>query len=141
VEARLRRGERRAYVYERRRPEQTTLYRVVQENIETLYEAVDEGAVDLSLPKFVRSELSGYLECGMLCRGFARLRCGSCAETRLVAFSCKGRGFCPSCLGAEDERFAAVGAHAHLRADGARFLQKADGWRERRGVRGAADAE
>ena len=89
----------RVYSYERRRPEETTLYRVVQDNLETLYEAVEEGAVALSLPQFVKSELEGYLECGMLCRGFARLRCGECAETRLVAFSCKGRGFCPSCLG------------------------------------------
>jgi len=27
------------------------------------------------------------------------VRCGDCDETRLVAFSCKGRGFCPSCVG------------------------------------------
>src|SRR5262249_49646967 len=40
-----------------------------------------------------------YLDCGLLCRGFARLRCESCGETRLVAFACKGRGFCPSCMG------------------------------------------
>jgi len=31
--------------------------------------------------------------------GFARLRCDSCAFERLVPFSCKGRGFCPSCGG------------------------------------------
>ena len=85
--------------YERRRPEQTTLYRVVQENLETLYGAVDEGAVSIALPGFVRKELEGYLGCGLLCRGFARLRCDGCEETRLVAFACKGRGFCPSCLG------------------------------------------
>jgi hypothetical protein len=88
-----------AFTYERRRPEGTTLYRVVQENVETLYAAVDDGAVSVSLPAFVRKELSAYLECGLLCRGFARLRCGACAESRVVAFSCKGRGFCPSCLG------------------------------------------
>ena len=55
--------------------------------------------MSVSLPEFVRKELSAYLECGLLCRGFARLRCGACAESRVVAFSCKGRGFCPSCLG------------------------------------------
>ncbi|HEX7603909.1 MAG TPA: transposase zinc-binding domain-containing protein, partial [Polyangiaceae bacterium] len=32
-------------------------------------------------------------------RSLARLRCESCSESKLVAFSCKGRGFCPSCLG------------------------------------------
>ena len=56
--------------------------------------------MDIVLPKFVRKELDEYLECGLLCRGFARLRCSeTCKETRLVGFSCKGRGFCPSCLG------------------------------------------
>jgi hypothetical protein len=58
-----------AVPYERRRPEQTTLYRVVQENLETLYGAVDEGAVKIALPRFVRKELEGDLECGLLCRG------------------------------------------------------------------------
>ena len=40
--------------------------------------------------------------------GFARLKCGSCDETRLLAFSCKGRGFCPSCLG---RKMTATAAH------------------------------
>ncbi len=88
-----------AITYKRRRPEATTLYEVVRDNLETLYAAVDDGAVKLALPRFVRKELEGYLDCGLLCRGFARLRCDGCAETRLVSFCCKGRGFCPSCLG------------------------------------------
>lgn len=29
--------------------------------------------------------------------GFLRLRCGGCGRYRLVAFSCKRLGFCPSC--------------------------------------------
>ena len=29
--------------------------------------------------------------------GFLRVRCGDCHAERLVAFSCKRRGFCPSC--------------------------------------------
>ena len=41
----------------------------------------------------------GDLECGLLCRGFARVQCGDCSKKRLVAFGCGGRGFCPSCLG------------------------------------------
>ena len=85
--------------YTRRRPEETTLYAVVRDNLETLYGAVDDGALGVALPAFVRAELEGYLECGLLCRGFARLKCDSCSESRLVAFACKGRGFCPSCLG------------------------------------------
>jgi fibro-slime domain-containing protein len=53
----------------------------------------------VKLPKHAKKELDAYLDCGLLCRGFARLKCDQCAESRLVAFSCKGRGFCPSCMG------------------------------------------
>ena len=86
-------------VYARHHPEQTTLYEVVRDNLATLYSAVDEGALPIALPGFVRKERDGYLDCGLLCRGFALLKCETCNESRLVAFSCKGRGFCPSCLG------------------------------------------
>jgi hypothetical protein len=85
--------------YQRHRPETTALYEVVRDNLETLYGAIEDGALDIRLPKHAKKELEGYLDCGLLCRGFARLRCESCAESRLVAFSCKGRGFCPSCMG------------------------------------------
>ncbi|WP_437779937.1 transposase zinc-binding domain-containing protein [Sorangium sp. So ce1097] len=86
-------------VYERRRPEKTTLYEIVRDNVETLYGAVDDGAIAVRIPKHAKKELEAYLDCGLLCRGFARLRYERCEESRLVAFSCKGRGFCPSCLG------------------------------------------
>src|SRR5664279_4168954 len=32
-------------------------------------------------------------------RGFAHLACEGCGLPRLVAFTCAGRGFCPTCLG------------------------------------------
>ncbi|XXZ19844.1 transposase zinc-binding domain-containing protein [Sorangium sp. So ce307] len=86
-------------VYERRRPEKTTLYEIVRDNVETLYGAIDDGAIAVRIPKHAKKEIEAYLDCGLLCRGFARLRCERCEESRLVAFSCKGRGFCPSCLG------------------------------------------
>jgi hypothetical protein len=37
-----------------------------------------------------------YHRCGILAHGFARIRCDACAAERVVAFSCKGRGVCPS---------------------------------------------
>ena len=49
-----------------------------------------------------------YLTCGILAYGFARARCGDCHQERLVAFSCKGRGVCPSCT---NRRMAEVAAH------------------------------
>jgi hypothetical protein len=88
-----------APAYRPRRPQDSTLYAVVRDNLATLYGAVDDGAVSIALPAFVKKELEGFLDCGLACRGFARLKCESCGEQHLVAFSCKGRGFCPSCLG------------------------------------------
>ena len=86
-------------VYRRRRPESTVLYEVVRDNLETLLGAIGDGALGFRIPKHAREELLAYLDCGLLCRGFARLKCRGCNETRLVAFSCRGRGFCPSCMG------------------------------------------
>jgi hypothetical protein len=85
--------------YERRRPENGTLHRVGRENLKTLYAATEDGDPGAALPAFVRKELEGYLDCGLLCRGFAVLACTACSGRRLVAFSGKARGFCPSCLG------------------------------------------
>jgi len=45
----------------------------------------------------VERDFTRYLECGVLAHGFARVRCESCKDELLVAFSCKGRGVYPSC--------------------------------------------
>ena len=50
-----------------------------------------------SLPGYVQREFEDYLQCGRLEHGFLRVRCESCHAEHLVAFSCKRRGFCPSC--------------------------------------------
>jgi hypothetical protein len=44
----------------------------------------------------VKDEFDAFVECGILAHGFLRLRCGDCGQDKLVAFSCKRRGFCPS---------------------------------------------
>lgn len=51
------------------------------------------------LPSFVRDELEGFIDCGVLSRGFAVLACPECTGRVVVGYSCKGLGFCPSCLG------------------------------------------
>jgi hypothetical protein len=84
------------FCYERHRPEETTLYRVVQEELETFLAQV-EAQTGSGLPQFVKDEFEAYLECGILAHGFLRVRCAECAHEKLVAFSCKRRGFCPSC--------------------------------------------
>jgi len=45
----------------------------------------------------IQREFEDYLKCGRLEHGFLRVRCESCHTEHLVAFSCKHRGFCPSC--------------------------------------------
>ena len=55
------------------------------------------------LPAHVRQAFDGYLQCGRLEHGFLRLRCDTCHAEHLLAFSCKRRGFCPSC-GARQRR-------------------------------------
>ena len=78
--------------YERRRPEQTTLYRLVQEHLETFLVQVEAGGV-ASLPQFVKDEFEAFLECGILAHGFLRVRCGECGHEKPVGFSCKLRGY------------------------------------------------
>ena len=78
--------------YERHCPEQTTLYRLVQQHAATFI-AQAEAAAGADLPPFVKDEFDAFLECGILAHGFLRLRCGDCGHDKLVAFSCKRRGF------------------------------------------------
>jgi ribosomal protein S27E len=49
------------------------------------------------LPRHVEAEFEAYLKCGRLEEGFRRVKCDACQAEKLVAFSCKRRGFCPSC--------------------------------------------
>jgi hypothetical protein len=49
------------------------------------------------LPDYVQREFEDYLRCGCLEHGFLRVRCDTCHAEHLVAFSCRRRGFCPSC--------------------------------------------
>ena len=81
--------------YRRRRPEQTLLYQLVEQYYPVFAERLRrEGRC---LPVFVHREFDDYLKCGRLEHGFLRVRCVDCKVERLVAFSCKHRGFCPSC--------------------------------------------
>ena len=87
----------------RREPERGVLYRVLREHLATFLSVTGDR-----LPRFVGRELQRYLACGILAFGFARVHCSRCGKDELVAFSCKGRGFCPSC-GAR--RMADLAAH------------------------------
>ncbi|MFT5573984.1 MAG: hypothetical protein ACI9FR_002920 [Cryomorphaceae bacterium] len=81
--------------YERHRPEQTLLYQLVERYYPELVALLSEQGKPL--PKYVLREFDDYLKCGRLEHGFLRLRCDTCHAERLLGFSCKHRGFCPSC--------------------------------------------
>ena len=85
-----------ARIYQRREPERHLLYRVLLDHLETFLQGTRTS--EHTLPFHVERELRSYLECGILFYGFLRLRCPDCNESRTVAFSCKGRGFFPSCM-------------------------------------------
>ena len=81
--------------YARHRPEATLLYQLVERHYPGLVAARE--AAGRPLPKYVQEEFEAYLKCGRLEHGFLRVRCEDCHAEKLVAFSCKRRGFCPSC--------------------------------------------
>jgi len=82
--------ERDAGRYQRHRPEQTLLYRIVEQHYPVFAEHM--AAQGRPLPDYVQREFEDYLRCGWLAHGFLRVRCESCHAEHLVAFSCKRRG-------------------------------------------------
>jgi hypothetical protein len=92
--------------YQRHQPEHSLLYQVLAEHLETFLQQVRTS--DHALPWYVERDLRAFLDCGILARGFLRLRCPECNTSRVVPFSCKRRTFCPSCMG---RRMADTAAH------------------------------
>ena len=88
-----------APTYQHRQPEHTVLYRTIEAHLATFLAHTAGDAETPGLPTFVKREFEGYLRCGILAHGFTRLRCTHCAGEHLLPFSCKRRGFCPSCGG------------------------------------------
>ena len=96
-------------IYRPRRPETTPLYRLVQAHYADVREVWEERfEASYGFWRAVTDTAVGaYLDCGLLDNGFARVRCGTCRGEFLVAYSCKGRGLCPSCAA---KRAAALAA-------------------------------
>jgi hypothetical protein len=67
--------------YHRHKPEETTLYRVVQENLETFLSQVN-GVCGRARPDFVEKEFREYSTCGIMAHGFLRAKCESCRLRR-----------------------------------------------------------
>jgi Putative transposase/Transposase zinc-binding domain len=94
--------------YAPRDPSGTVLYHVVAEHLETFLASLADDPEATGLPAYVQREFYDYLRCGILAHGFLRLGCDTCKKELLVPFSCKRRGFCPSCAG---RRMAQMAAH------------------------------
>ena len=89
-------------LYNPRHPERTLLYQTISEHFETWHELASagqfDGQGDHHTPRaYVRQAFRKYLECGIFAHGFARAWCDDCGHDYFVAYSCKGRGVCPSC--------------------------------------------
>jgi len=107
MDAAVKRITPQAQCYRRRRPEKTLWYRTVQTHFET-WLALSTGQGDESTPAYIEQAFRRYLDCGILANGFARAHCDECGHDFLIAFSCKGRGVCPSC---NTRRMAETAAH------------------------------
>ena len=95
--------------YRRRTPERTVLYELVSTYRESMLQHLREiDPNGFGMPRHVERELEAFLRCGLLEHGFTRVRCASCHDELLVAFSCKCRGLCPSCT---SRRMAETAAH------------------------------
>jgi len=94
--------------YEPRDPSHTVLYTVIADPLETFLASLDADPDATGLPAYVEREFYAYLRCGILAHGFLRLGCDTCPKELLLPFSCKRRGFCPSCAG---RRMAQTAAH------------------------------
>jgi hypothetical protein len=72
--------------YRGRHPEDTPLYRAVQNHLQTFLGLCHDDWEDERISPHAERELRQYLECGILAFGFARARCGECGQDFLVGF-------------------------------------------------------
>ena len=90
-----------AGVYLPRNPKASPLFGLVEDYFDEFERVYD----DRFAPKHgfwrpvIRKVADRFLDCGDLRHGFARIRCENpeCRQEMILAFSCHGRYFCPSC--------------------------------------------
>src|SRR5690606_19531800 len=78
-------------IYKPRRPEKSVLHQIIRKSYQTW-----KTAGDLPCAHHIDQEFQDYLQCGILANGCAHAHCEGCDREFLIAFSCKGRGICPS---------------------------------------------
>jgi len=88
-----------ATVYHPRKPEESPLWMLLNDhfyNFVSEYEDHFQKTHGFFRP-VISDVVQKFLQCGDLKQGFARIRCPDCRHEYLLAFSCRGRWFCPSC--------------------------------------------
>ncbi|MCU0728193.1 MAG: transposase zinc-binding domain-containing protein, partial [Planctomycetes bacterium] len=95
-------------LYRPRYPERTPLWKLFDEHYLDFTRVHEERFEheDGPLRTVVTETVTAFLDCGVLRAGFARVCCPECHAEYLLAFSCKGRGLCPSCQAKRAELFA-----------------------------------
>jgi len=97
-------------VYRARKPKASSLWQCLSRHFNAFLTGYEEhyqpryGFLRPIIPEVVNK----FLDCGDLARGFARVRCDHCKHEYLLAFSCKGRWFCPSCHQKKVQLFGAL---------------------------------
>ena len=82
-------------VYRPRRPEKTPLFQIIKQHYLSWHKKRENKGTPV--PRYVDQVFQKYLGCGILAKGFACAHCDGCNKTFFIAYSCKGRGICPSC--------------------------------------------
>ena len=96
--------------YRARKPKASPLWQCLFRHFDAFLDTYEEryqpryGFLRPIVPEVVNK----FLDCGDLDRGFARVRCDHCKHEYLLAFSCKGRWFCPSCHQKKVQLFGAL---------------------------------
>jgi hypothetical protein len=86
-------------IYQPRRPRASPLWQIIHHGWDAFlahYEKFHRKTLGPLRPATVAT-VQSFLRCGDLASGFTRLQCPDCGHERLLAFTCKGRHFCPAC--------------------------------------------
>lgn len=97
-----------AQVYKQRKARESSLWQLLNahfDEFEDHYDALFSKRYGFYRP-IISHVVRKFLECGDLHQGFARVRCPDCHHEYLLAFSCRGRWFCPSCHAKKVVQFA-----------------------------------
>src|SRR3989304_6840910 len=85
-------------IYNRRHPERTDYYRIIEGSFEEFERSYPDQFEDKYgyLRTEVMKALYSFLDCGIPENGMARVRCDECGHDFFVAYSCRCRVVCPS---------------------------------------------